>query len=390
MNWMWPMVLTNLLVAFAASSFLVRQSTSVVWRTAKVPIVCLGGVSIWIFLQALGVWDFSSWDQQATWVGLLKTWTYAGTFCLALFLIRTRDQLETLLWVIVAAGACQVLITIALDQTGTYVNRNHFAGYMEISLAVAIGLMLSKFDRVERGNWRASLRGWIRVFLGPKIVIRVLIIILVIGLIVSRSRMGNLGFFVGLGIAGLIGLWTFRSVGRKVMIFFGSLLAIDVFLIGAFYGIDKLQARFEQLDSSLNLRTFLNEHSWLALQDHWLFGSGVGSYYAVYPSVRDHLTFGHVQHAHNDYAQFFVEFGIGSILLAMFVVYSAYTAIRVQVVRKSRFMRAVGFASLMAIISLMFHATAEFNFQLTANASTFMVVLALPYLALTLDRRSGA
>lgn len=379
----------SLVFVFVLSILLKRKPFEQAHRAAWVPMLCSLGVLSWVVLQALGFLG-QPWDLHASWVGLLKTGMYLSLFMLTVCLVRTRKQLEAVLWVIVVAGVCQVLIKIVFDQNGTYVNRNHFAGYLEMSLALAIGLMLSRFDQANGSSWRASLRSWIRVFLGPKFLIRVLIVILVIGLILSKSRMGNIGFFVGLGVAGLIGLWTFKSVGRTVLIFFASLLAIDVFLMGAFFGIEKLQQRFEQLDTEADVRSFLNEHSLTLIQQHWISGTGPGSFYTVYPSVRDERIHGHVQHAHNDYAQFLVEFGLAAFLLGALVLHAAYTAIRVQMVRKSRFMRAVGFSSLMAIVSLMVHATVEFNFQLTANASTFMVVLALPYLALTLDRRSGA
>lgn len=390
-NFMLPMACVYMLLAGCALVVLIRtREASSTFGRVLLPILSLSLLVGWVAVQSADWLGPGVWDSHAVFVGLLKTGMYAGVFGLTFFLVRTRDQVEILMWVIVLAGVGQVLIKIMFGSHGTYVNYNHFAGYLEIAIALAIGLMLSKFDQRDGNGWRSSLRAWIRVFLGPKILIRVLIVILVIGLILSRSRMGNIGFFVGLGVAGFIGLWTFRSVGRKVMIFFASLIAIDVFLIGAFYGIDKLQARFEQLDAAVDVRSFLNEHSLALLQDHWFFGSGVGSYYTAYPSVRDERIFGFVENAHNDYAQFWIEFGLGAFLLGLLVLHSAFTAIKVQVVRRSRFMRAVGFASLMAIVSLMVHATVEFNFQLTANASTFMVILALPYLAMTVDRRKGS
>jgi hypothetical protein len=48
-------------------------------------------------------------------------------------------------------------------------------------------------------------------------------------------------------------------------------------------------------------------------------------------------------------------------------------------------MKAMGFASTMGMVSLAIHSWADFNLQLTANAGTFMVLLALPFLAFTID-----
>ena len=53
-------------------------------------------------------------------------------------------------------------------------------------------------------------------------------------------------------------------------------------------------------------------------------------------------------------------------------------------------MRAMGFSSTMGVISIMLHSTTDFNLQIFANAATFMIILALPYLAISIERRRSS
>jgi hypothetical protein len=44
-------------------------------------------------------------------------------------------------------------------------------------------------------------------------------------------------------------------------------------------------------------------------------------------------------------------------------------------------MRGMAFASMMGIIALLIHSSVDFNLQIPANSATFMVVLALGFIA---------
>lgn len=79
--------------------------------------------------------------------------------------------------------------------TGTFINRNHLAGYLEMTLAIGIGLFIANLEDGKASNWRANLRRWINTLLGPKARLRIFLALMVIGLIMTRSRMGNTAFF---------------------------------------------------------------------------------------------------------------------------------------------------------------------------------------------------
>lgn len=69
------------------------------------------------------------------------------------------------------------------------------------------------------------------------------------------------------------------------------------------------------------------------------------------------------------------------------VLTSFATALAALKRRRDPLMRGMAFASLMGTIALLIHSTVDFNLQIPANAATFMVILALGWLALNLGRR---
>ena len=94
--------------------------------------------------------------------------------------------------------------------TGTFVNRNHLAGYLEMALAIGLGLMLmaGKGKPAElSGRWRGRVRSILRLLLSQKAILRLMLVAMVVGLILTRSRMGNTAFFNSLLITG----FSFRS-----------------------------------------------------------------------------------------------------------------------------------------------------------------------------------
>jgi O-antigen ligase len=113
----------------------------------------------------------------------------------------------------------------------------------------------------------------------------------------------------------------------------------------------------------------------------------LGTYYTVFPHYRDERIGSSFIHAHNDLIEFPSELGlVGLAPLVLLMLSSFVVAIRLQVSNRSRLLRAMGFASSMAIIAIMLHSTTDFNLQVFANAATFMVILALPFICLNIDR----
>ena len=324
-------------------------------------------------------------------------------FALILVLVRGRRRQRALAETLVAAAVAQSMLASLLALTnsgfwyiealpqahGTYPNRNHLAGFLEMGIALGIGLLMADLsDPTHHRSWRQILRDWTTTLLGAKARVRIYLAIMVITLVLTGSRMGNIAFFGGLTIAGLIGLLAYRRSSRPVLVLLASLLVVDLLILGSWFGLDRVRERLEQTVLTEESRYHVDVRALGYLDDFFWTGSGGGSFYAVFPAYRaEDLVPLHFVHAHNDFLEFQLEYGVpGTVLLALVVVSSLGAAIRVLARRHDPLARGMAFASLMGVTSLLIHSSADFNLRIPANAVLFVVLLALPWTALARER----
>jgi O-antigen ligase len=195
--------------------------------------------------------------------------------------------------------------------------------------------------------------------------------------------MGNTAFFVALFVSGLIGLALSRRATRSMVVLLVSLIAIDVLIVGAYFGTQRV---VESIGST-NLQTEdRDEVAGYALQmwkDYPVFGAGLGAFPVVFPRYSAQGTRESYTHAHNDYVEFAAETGlVGIALLGMVVLLSFGAALRAQYLRQDPVMRGISFAAIMGTLGLMIHCAVDFNLQIPANALTFMQLLAFAWVSL--------
>jgi O-antigen ligase len=131
--------------------------------------------------------------------------------------------------------------------TGTFVNRNHLANWLNMALAAGVGLMMGHLAvHAGRRSWRIRLRDWMELLLGGKARLRLVLVMLVIVLIATRSRMGNAAFLFALLAAASVYAVFAREHRRGLTLFVASVLAIDLLLIGAWVGVDRVVERIQQ------------------------------------------------------------------------------------------------------------------------------------------------
>jgi O-antigen ligase len=339
-------------------------------------------------------------NPYATLVGLYKSIAYFLFFCLTLLLINRRRRLTTLATVIVFSGLFQavygsLMVMSGLEYgglfiekhvnvgrtIGTFVNPNHLAGYLVMSLAIGIGLMISTLGGNEAESFRQKLKHFISIFLSKKIILRLALVMMVIGLVMTHSRMGNTAFFSSLLIAGVIGLIFSKHAPRSTIILLASLIIIDIFIVGAWFGVDKVVQRLEQTSVKKEMRDDVFSYAQVQIKDYKVIGSGLGSFYSVFPNYRGRDVSGYNDHAHNDYLQFSSETGlIGLSLLGIIVLVCLLKALQAQRLRRDPLLRGLSFSAIMAMIALLIHSTVDFNLQIPANAATINIIMALAWI----------
>src|ERR1700674_3501473 len=107
-----------------------------------------------------------SLDVYATRQAALQTLAYLLFFCLTLLLVNNERRIKLLAQAIILGGVFQAaygsLMTLSGQDagvaTGTFINRNHLAGYLEMCLAAGVGLMLAELSSTRAAGWRGRRR----------------------------------------------------------------------------------------------------------------------------------------------------------------------------------------------------------------------------------------
>jgi O-antigen ligase len=245
---------------------------------------------------------------------------------------------------------------------------------------MGIGLLVANLTQHSASSTREKIRNIVSSLIEGKAVIRIALALMVIALVMSRSRMGNAAFFISMTITGIFAFIYFKQRSKGLTVLLISLFIIDTFILGAWFGLDKVKNRMEQTSLSQETRDEVNIYGLELIKRYPLIGTGAGSFYTVFPMVKGDDIKLFYDHAHNDYLQFSIEYGLlMTLLLAVLVLSSLWQAIYTMRYRKNNLMKGTAFGCMMAIIGMLIHITVDFNLQAPANAVYFVLILTLAW-----------
>jgi O-antigen ligase len=246
------------------------------------------------------------------------------------------------------------------DPFGPYVNRNHFAGFVELTLPTGLAMM--------------AFRG-VKKHLFP--IVTVLTIVPVSAIVLSGSRGGIVSFTLEIGILALLA-WTRRGLGRKGqwMIAAGVVVLVAAALV-AWVGADRAIERFSALhapEATLSRRVSMSRGGMQIFLHYPIKGCGLGTLVDVYPLYETAYDGKLVDHVHNDYVEGLAETGLLGGLCGMAFLWLLYREARKNfAVEQSRFSRALHGGAIAAVCGLLLHSFVDFNLHIPANALLFLL-----------------
>jgi O-antigen ligase len=253
---------------------------------------------------------------------------------------------------------------------GTYINKNHFAALIAMALPMLLALwaiemlpLVTHRGEVLREHPRnADTKFALRALFS------MLTIVLLLALLLSRSRAGMAaGLFVfGLAIAALV--W--RAATIQVKIALGA-VALGAVVLAAFVGLTPVLERFapDAFSMEYQSRMELAASTLRAALDFMPFGSGLGTFADVF---RRYQGGGFADHAHNDYAELILELGVAGIaIIALLVIAYVMRWPAVLRQRESRRLRFMQVAAGLGMLAMIVHGAFDFNFHIPANAIFF-------------------
>jgi len=377
-----------------------------------------------------------SGDAGASYRSLLLGLAYTLLFLLTVLVFHSRERVMLLIGVLVASGTLQAFYgaTVSLSGgefdllgnrhgggrvTGTFTGPNTLAAYLLIPLSLGIGLLLAL-----RNPQPWSLRGVLELLTGPRVGLRLGLIVMVIGLVMTASRSGNLAFGVSLLLVGVVFVLRLRENRLRNLLLLLSIVVVDVLILSQYFGLERLRDRVLDLDVRLErvelvapgspgvspsagdapspaevspaasnaTRTTLRIDQTretmaaaalrLSAEHRW---TGYGAD-ALRSGIQQHwplMSEWYVDHVHNDYLQFLTEYGLPAALaLGVFLLAIGVIALRALLGVESHFRSGLGFGVVMALLALGIHALSDFPLQRPAVAATVMVLCALGVLSL--------
>nr|MBV6630646.1 O-antigen ligase family protein [Oceanococcus sp. HetDA_MAG_MS8] len=261
---------------------------------------------------------------------------------------------------------------------GTFANRNHYAAFLTLCASATIAAMLGN-RRHDRSSSRSLVRSALDFLNQPSWLFRVVLLTIVIGIVLSRSRMGNTSFAIAAGVFGLAWLLQTTTVKEfvRVGLIFTSIIVVDILIISDKFGLDVVVQRLEstQLDSS-NRAQVREVNRELLARAPWT-GTGLGSYFVLEQAELKRFEDWLYIYAHDDHTQLRLEAGLpGYVVLNLLVLCHLGMAARTLRSRR-RVYRASSAATFMVVTAAAIHSTVEFNAYIPAWAALFVVILAL-------------
>src|SRR5580700_9332542 len=240
---------------------------------------------------------------------------------------------------------------------GPYVNRNHFAGFAEILIPVAlVPLVLGKVRRE-------------RLFL-----VGLFAVVPIVALLLSASRGGIVSFAVQMVI--LFSLLLVRRLQSKYMLA-GGVLVLCAILAVSWIGVQQVLQRFsnyQTLDVSMGKRASMRHDTWRIFLDHPALGTGLGTLQMVFPPYESSYDAKIVNHTHNDYLEALAETGVpGALCCAWFLAVLFIESVKGLKDLGGSFGAALNLSGLVGCCGLLVHSLVDFNLHIPANALLFFV-----------------
>jgi O-antigen ligase len=383
----------------------VRIQEFLILQALTLGVVCLWILRLWISPRAILFCPPICWTvlafvgyaifrhhtapiEYAARVELIRVLVYAFLFFAVLNNLNRQESVHVIAFVLI--GLAFALSIFAIFQfitrdakvwnmikpegyvprgSGTFINPNHLAGFVEMILPLALACtLMSRFSHAV------------------KIVIGYASLVLLVGIAVTLSRGGWLSSTLTLLVffAALLFQRSFRIY---------SIIALALLLAsGAFVATRTqwTQTRFKRLAKSdkMDDQRFLYWNSAIQLwrEDVWL-GAGPGHYDYRFRKYRSENVQGRPQYAHNDYLNTLADWGViglgiigGFIALFYAGVFKSWRFVQrvPNDLRSGKSNKAAFvFGGSLGVLAILFHSALDFNMQIPSNAILALTLIAL-------------
>ena len=260
---------------------------------------------------------------------------------------------------------------------GTFVNRNHLAALLAMSLPVIVSLVVVSRHSVRGVHGRTTIAPPSEI-MAKRTLLFALAVMILICLFFTRSRAGIATGTLGLACSAFVlararvaraEASRARFVGYVVLGI--ALLSIGIALaLGTRPLLRVLEAG--QLQASADFRWAIYAATLRGATAFLPFGSGLSTYAEVFPRFQIADVGGFIDYAHNDYLQAWMELGLAAPVIVL-LLFAAWCS-RLSALLRARADRSFTLLQLgagLAMVPMMLHSMFDFALHMPGNAMWF-------------------
>lgn len=266
--------------------------------------------------------------------------------------------------------------------TGTFVNRNHLSGYLEMIIPLGIGLIIARTNLFSLSGikWKEKLMrlsergGAVNLFMSLGVMIMALAIFF------SKSRSGIFLLFFTFILFFVLNILHFRKFEAQKTWIRNFLLVsfMVILLISVYLGVENSLMRFGLENIRSEVRPIFWSNTLRMSWDYPVVGIGLGNFSSLYPNFMQTGRLIKISHAHNDYLEILVELGaVGLILLAAGIFFMIGYIFLFWRQRRYPLVKGLALGGFVSLTCILIHSLTDFNLQIPANRLLFTVVLSL-------------
>jgi len=250
-----------------------------------------------------------------------------------------------------------------LSPFGSFVNRHNFAAFIEMTIALPLGMLMAGAVRRDRKLFYITAVVWMGI-----------------ALLMSGSRGGLVAM---LAAVGLIFVLTTSAHGKKKKLILIGVTAVTIAVIvsGAIMiGGETSLSRFAETAEAGDVTTDRLQIWTVTLRvisANLPFGAGIGAFGQAYTPFDTSNGLSRVEQAHNDYLEVLANAGLIGAVIAGAFLYLVFTAIRKNTRVENGFRRGVAVGAAAGVFAVLVHSLFDFVLHTTAVTLMFITLLSL-------------
>ena len=355
-------------------------------------------------------WLSLSINKKATLLEVIRLISYVTFYVLTVQLLTKGERLRKTVAAIAAFTALLSVFSILQhflsnnkiywvreltgggSMFGPYVNRNHYAGLVDMLFPIVLGLFLFHKPHVSRIPMRERMtalfsRGETNVYL----LLGLSAVLSATSVFLTLSRSGIVSLCLSMAFFGALFLLRGSDKKRAAIII---IVAVLVTLSVGWFGWGPVFERFGQLKNAQGDISELRFEIWgdssHILQDFPLVGTGFGTFLNIYPKYRTIPGDGIVDHAHNDYIELLSDGGITAAFLVLwFALVFAFKTFSSFRKRRETYSVYIFISAITGILSLLMHSFTDFNLHTGANGLYLFFLFGVAVSAANTRMREG-